>query len=146
MGFWSTLFGGGRSPEEKAARAQDKAHKRAARDAEAAAQRARHNLALFDRALGNDPENASLGARRKAAIALVVGGKLPMAREAWLAISRDYPSELAMALEQVGVCYHLEKDYAAALTNYEAAIRVGADPGQLADNIAEARKGLAGVG
>ncbi len=145
MGFWSTLFGG-RSPEEKAALAQAKADKRAARDAAAAAERAQHNLHLFDRALGNDPENASLGARRKAAIGLVVAGELTMGREAWLAISRDYPSELGMALEQVGVCYHLEKDYAAALDNYEAAIRVGADPDQLADNMAEARKGLAGVG
>lgn len=45
------------------------------------------------------------------------------------------PSSGGDALEQVGVCYHLEKDYASALDNYEAAIRVGADAGHLADNI-----------
>ena len=54
--------------------------------------------------------------------------------------------DLADALEQVGVCYHLDKDYRSALENYEAAIRVGADAGHLADNIAEVRKGMAAFG
>ncbi len=145
MGWWSTLVGGG-SAEERAARAQAKADKRAAREAADAAEKAQRNLGLFDRALGNDPDNTGLAARRKAAISLVLASELTMGREAWLAIARDHPSELAMALEQVGVCYQLEKDYAAALKHYEDAIRVGADAGQLADNIAEARKGLAALG
>ena len=74
-------------------------------------------------------------------------GKLhELGREAWLSISRDFPTELPDALEQVGVCYHLDKNYRAALENYEAAIRLGANADHLADNIAEARKGLAAVG
>ncbi|MCM0001337.1 MAG: hypothetical protein NBV68_18350 [Erythrobacter sp.] len=144
MGWWSTLVGGG-SAEERAARAQAKADNLAAREAADAAEKARRNLALFDRALGNDPDNPGLAARRQAAISLVLASELTMGREAWLAIARDHPSELALALEQVGVSYHLEKDYAAALKHYEDAIRVGADAGQLADNIAEARKGLAAL-
>jgi tetratricopeptide (TPR) repeat protein len=145
MGWWSTLVGVG-SEEERAARAQAKADKRAAREAADAAEKAQRNLELFERALGNDPDNAGLAARRKAAISLILASELTMGREAWLAISRDHPSELAMALEQVGVSYHLEKDYAAALKHYEDALRVGADTGRLADNIAEARKGLAAQG
>ncbi len=134
MGFWSNLFGGG-TPEEKAAKAAAKAEEQAA-----------HVSALFERALGNDPDNNSNDARRKAAIRLVLANETAKGREAWLSISRDYPAELADALEQVGVCYHLEKDYASALENYEAAIRVGADARHLADNIAEARKGMAAFG
>lgn len=145
MGFWSTLFGGG-SAEERSAKAQAKADRRAAREAADAAEKAQFHLQLFDQALGNDPENAALGLRTKAAIKLVLANELTMGREAWLAIARDHPSELATALEQVGVCYHLEKDYAAALRHYDDAIRVGADADHLVDNIAEARKGLAGPG
>jgi tetratricopeptide (TPR) repeat protein len=145
MGFWGSLFGGG-SAEERNARDLARLEKRALRDAEKAADQAAHHLALFERALGNDPDHTSLSARRKAAIDLVLANELAMGREAWLAIARDFPSELGFALEQVGVCYHLKKDYRSALENYEAAIRVGADAGYLADNIAEARKGLAGLG
>jgi tetratricopeptide (TPR) repeat protein len=145
MGFWSKLFGGG-SPEERAAKAQAKAEARALREAEAQAEGAAEAEVLLQRALGNDPADTSLGARRKAAIKLVLANQTAKGREAWLAIARDYPDELADALEQVGVCYHLDKDYRSALENYEAAIRVGADAGILADNVAEARKGLAALG
>ena len=145
MGWFGNLFGGG-SPEEKAARAQAKADARAARDAEDQAEKLTRIKALFERALGNDPENSSNDARQKAAIKLVLANETEKGREAWLSISRDYPNELAHALEQVGVCYHLEKNYRAALENYESAIRVGADADHLADNIAEARKGLAAIG
>jgi tetratricopeptide (TPR) repeat protein len=145
MGWFGNLFGGG-SPEEKAARAQAKADARAARDAEDQSEKSARTAALFERALGNDPENSSSDARQKAAIKLVLANETDKGREAWLSISRDYPNELAHALEQVGVCYHLEKDYRAALENYESAIRVGADADHLADNIAEARKGLAALG
>ncbi|MEY4952711.1 MAG: hypothetical protein RL299_1135 [Pseudomonadota bacterium] len=145
MGIFGNLFGGG-TPEEKAAKAEAKAAARAARDAEEAAEKAELTRELFERALGNDPENSSNDARRKAAIKLVLANETAKGREAWLSISRDYPGDLADALEQVGVCYHLEKNYRAALENYEAAIRVGADVGMLADNIDEARKGLAALG
>jgi tetratricopeptide (TPR) repeat protein len=145
MGFWSRLFGGG-SPEERAAKAQAKAEARARREAEELADKAAEADALLQRALGNDPADTSLAARRKAAIKLVLANQTAKGREAWLSIARDYPDELADALEQVGVCYHLDKDYHSALENYEAAIRVGADPGILADNVAEARKGLAALG
>jgi tetratricopeptide (TPR) repeat protein len=142
MGFWSDLLGG-RSPEARAAKAAAKAAARAQRDAEEKAERDQEIRTLFERALGNDPQARSLDARQSAAIKLVVRNETAKGREAWLAIARDYPGELAMALEQVGVCYHLEKDYRLALENYEAAIRVGANAGHLADNMAEARKGLA---
>jgi tetratricopeptide (TPR) repeat protein len=145
MGWLGNLFGGG-SPQEKAARAQAKSEARALRDADEQTEKAARAAELFERALGHDPENAGNDARRRAAIKLVLANETAKGREAWLAISRDYPTELADALEQVGVCYHLEKNYRAALENYEAAIRVGADAGHLADNIAEARKGLAAIG
>jgi tetratricopeptide (TPR) repeat protein len=145
MGFWSSLFGGG-TPEEKVARAASKAELRAKREAEDIAEKAARANELFERALGNDPDNCSNDARRKAAIKLVLANETAKGREAWLSISRDYPAELADALEQVGVCYHLDKDYRSALENYEAAIRVGADVGHLADNIEEARKGMAAFG
>jgi tetratricopeptide (TPR) repeat protein len=134
MGFWSHLFGGG-SPEEKAARA-----------AQETAEKSAYAQTLFERALGNDADHNSCDARRKAAIKLVLAGETAKGREAWLSIARDFPNELSFALEQVGVCYHLEKDYRSAIENYEAAIRVGADAGHLADNIAEARKGMAAFG
>lgn len=145
MGIFGNLFGGG-TPEEKAAKAEAKAAARAARDAEEAAEKAERTRELFECALGNDPENSSNDARRKAAIKLVLANETAKGREAWLSISRDYPGDLADALEQVGVCYHLEKNYRAALENYEAAIRVGANADHLADNIDEARKGLAALG
>lgn len=145
MGIFGNLFGGG-TPEEKAAKAEAKAAARAARDAQEATEKAERTRELFERALGNDPENSSNDARRKAAIKLVLANETAKGREAWLSISRDYPGDLADALEQVGVCYHLEKNYRAALENYEAALRVGADAGMLADNIDEARKGLAALG
>jgi tetratricopeptide (TPR) repeat protein len=145
MGFFSKLFGGG-SPEERAAKAQAKAEARARREEEERAEKAAEAEALLQRALGNDPADTSLNVRRKAAIRLVLASQTAKGREAWLSIARDHPDELAEALEQVGVCYHLDKDYRSALENYEAAIRVGADAGVLADNIAEARKGLAALG
>jgi tetratricopeptide (TPR) repeat protein len=145
MGFWSSLFGGG-SPEDKAARAASKAEARAKREAEEMAEKSAYAQTLFERALGNDADNSGCDARRKAAIKLVLAGETAKGREVWLSISRDYPSELSFALEQVGVCYHLEKDYRSAIENYEAAIRVGADAGHLADNISEARKGMAAFG
>lgn len=145
MGIFGNLFGGG-TPEEKAAKAEAKAAARAARDAQEATEKAERTRELFERALGNDPENSSNDARRRAAIKLVLANETAKGREAWLSISRDYPGDLADALEQVGVCYHLEKNYRAALENYEAALRVGADAGMLADNIDEARKGLAALG
>lgn len=144
MGFWSNLFGGGR-PEDRAARAAAKAQARALHEADEQAAEAARIQALLDRALGSDPENSACDARRKAAIRLVLANETAKGREAWLSIARDFPDELANALEQVGVCYHLDKDYRSALENYEAAIRVGADRGVLADNIAEARKGLAAI-
>lgn len=101
---------------------------------------------LFERALGNDPENNSCDARRKAAMRLVLANETAKGREAWLSISRDFPDELSFALEQVGVCYHLDKDYPAAIENYEAAIRLGSDARRLAETIAEARKGMAAFG
>lgn len=142
MGFWSNLFGGG-SAEERAAA---KANARAMREADELAEKAARASELFERAMGQDRDNSSCDARQKAAIELVLSNETALGREAWLSISRDFPNELADALEQVGVCYHLEKDYRSALENYEAAIRVGAEAGHLADNIAEARKGLAAVG
>lgn len=145
MGFWGNLFGAG-TPEEKMARAAAKAEARARREADELAEKAAQTNALFQRALGHDRDNSSCDARRKAAIKLVLANETAKGREAWLAISRDFPTELADALEQVGVCYHLEKNYRSALENYEAAIRVGADAGHLADNIAEARKGMAAIG
>ena len=145
MGFWSSLFGGG-TPEQKAAKALAKAEARARQDAADMADKTARADQLLNRALGNDPENSSNDARRKAAIMLVLANETAKGREAWLSISRDYPGDLADALEQVGVCYHLDKDYRSALENYEAAIRVGADAGHLADNIAEARKGMAAFG
>lgn len=145
MGLFSKLFGGG-TPEEKAARAAEKAAARARREAEEQAEKDARSRELFERALGNDAENSSLEARSKAAIKLVLANETAKGREAWLAIARDHPDELPEALQQVGVCYHLDKNYRAALENYEAAIRVGANADHLADNIAEARKGLAAVG
>lgn len=145
MRFFGNLFGGG-TPEQKAAKAAAKAEARARRDAEELAEKQARTDDLFARAMGNDPENSSCDARRKAAIKLVLANDTARGREAWLAISRDYPTELGDALEQVGVCYHLDKDYRAALENYEAAIRVGANADHLADNIDEARKGLAALG
>ena len=145
MGFWSSLFGGG-TPEEKTAKALAKAEARARREADDMAEKTARSDELLNCALGNDPENSSNDARRKAAIKLVLANETAKGREAWLSISRDYPDDLADALEQVGVCYHLDKDYRSALENYEAAIRVGADAGHLADNIAEARKGMAAFG
>jgi tetratricopeptide (TPR) repeat protein len=145
MGFFSSLFGGG-TAEEKAAKAAAKAEAKAKRDAEEGLEREERAKELFERALGFGPANSSLDARSKAAIKLVLADQTAKGREAWLAISRDYPSELAFALEQVGVCYHLEKDYRSALESYESAIRVGANADHLADNMAEARKGIAALG
>lgn len=133
MGFWSKLFGNGSAEGQAASEGADAAQ-------------STYMQTLFERALGNDADNNSCDARRKAAIKLVLAGETAKGREAWLSIARDFPNELSFALEQVGVCYHLEKDYRSALDNYEAAIRVGADAGHLADNIAEARKGMAAFG
>lgn len=141
MGLFDRLFGGG-SPEEKAAKAQAKADARARREAEERAERAGELETLLQRALGNDPEQASLDARTKAAIKLVLCNETAKGREAWLAIAGDFPDERAEALNQIGVCWHLEKNYRAALDHYDAAIQAGADAGHLADNIAEARAGL----
>ncbi|MFM5908346.1 MAG: hypothetical protein ACKOPO_12310 [Novosphingobium sp.] len=145
MGLFSRLFGGG-SPEEKAVKAAAKAEARARQVAERAAEKAGQMNLLFETAMGKDAANCGCDARQKAAIKLVVSGETGLGREAWLSISRDFPGELAFALEQVGVCYHLEKDYRSALENYESAIRLGADADHLADNINEARKGLASLG
>lgn len=145
MGLWSSIFGG-RTPEEKAEKAANRALDRAKREADEQAEKTARIDTLFNRALGNDSENCSNAARQKAAIKLVVANETAKGREAWLSISRDFPHELAFALEQVGVCYHLDKDYQSALDNYEAAIRVGAEAGHLSENIAEARKGLAALG
>ena len=92
MGLWSNLFG---SSGAKATAVE-------------VASSVQVHL-LFERALGNDPENNSCDARRKAATTLVLANETVKGRDAWLSISRDYPDELAFALEQVGVCYHLEK-------------------------------------
>lgn len=145
MGLWSSIFGG-RTPEEKAEKAANRALDRAKREADEQAEKTARIDTLFNRALGNDSENCSNAARQQAAIKLVVANETAKGREAWLSISRDFPHELAFALEQVGVCYHLDKDYQSALDNYEAAIRVGAEAGHLSENIAEARKGLAALG
>lgn len=133
MGFWSKLFGGGSADGRAALVKPD-------------GKQATCTQALFERALGDDADNNSCDARRKAAIKLVLANETAKGREAWLSIARDFPNELSFALEQVGVCYHLEKDYRSAIENYEAAIRVGADAGHLADNISEARKGMAAFG
>ncbi|RDV07267.1 hypothetical protein DXH95_07850 [Sphingorhabdus pulchriflava] len=129
MGLWSNLFG-------------SNAPSAAASDVGNSTQ----IHLLFERALGNDPENNSCDARRKAAMKLVLANETAKGREAWLSISRDFPDELAFALEQVGVCYHLDKDYRAAIENYEAAIRLGSDARRLTETIAEARKGMAAFG
>lgn len=133
MGWWSRLFGG--SAEDRRLRAERQA-----------AERAEIMQRHFVRAVGDDPEHASLSARRKAAIQLVMAFETAKGRAAWLAIARDFPSELPDALEQVGVCHHIDKDYAAAIESYEAAIRVGAEPTHLADNLNEARAALAALG
>ncbi len=145
MGFWSNLFGGS-TPEERAAGVASQANARARCEARDTAENEARAIELLDRALGNDPGNDSRAARQKAAITLVLANEMAKGREAWLSISRDYPSELSLALEQIGVCYHLEKDYGSALESYQAAIRVGADAGHLADNMEEARKGMAAFG
>ena len=133
MGWWSRLFGG--SAEARSARADRQA-----------AERAQTIQRHFARALGDDPDHASLTERRKAAMQLVMAFETAKGREVWLAIARDFPGELADALEQVGVCHHIDKNYAAAIDSYEAAIRVGAEPAHLADNLGEARKALAAFG
>lgn len=138
MGIWSNLFGGG-PPNEPGAAATG------LRDAGDGPGRSETIPSLFERALGRDPQHRTREARRRAAIGLVLANETAKGREAWLAIARDFPGELADALEQVGVCYHLEKDFGSALENYAAAIRVGANAAVLADNIAEARRGLAAV-
>jgi tetratricopeptide (TPR) repeat protein len=141
MGILGKLFGGG-TAEEKAAQAKARADREAQEQAEAAA-RARD---LLSRALGHDAKHVDLDSRRKAAIKLVLINEPGMGREAWLSIGRDFPTELADALEQVGVCFHLEKRYREAVESYEAALRMGADPDRLADNLSEARKALAALG
>lgn len=138
MGIWSNLFGGG-PPIEPGAEATGP------RNAENGPVRSETVPSLFERALGRDPQHRTREARRRAAIGLVLANETAKGREAWLAIARDFPGELADALEQVGVCYHLEKDFGSALENYAAAIRVGANAAVLADNIAEARRSLAAV-
>jgi hypothetical protein len=90
MGFLSKLFGGA-SPEEKAATAAAKAEARARRKAEEQAEKAAVAEALLGQAMGLDPAHASLDARRKAAIKLVLKNQTELGREAWLSISRDYP-------------------------------------------------------
>lgn len=116
MGLFGNLFSGG-PPEEKAAKAQAKAYARAKQDAEERAEKAARMAALLDRAMGNDPNNRGCDVRRRAAIQLVLMMEAAKGREAWLSIGRDYPTELADALTQVGVCFHLEKDYRSALEN-----------------------------
>lgn len=101
---------------------------------------------LYRRALGRDPSGNERMARREAAAALVLSGETGKAREAWLAIGRAYPADLAQALEQVGICHHLEADYQAALENYEAAHRLAPDFRYLARNMAAARLGLNSLG
>ena len=142
MAWFGSLFGG-RALEEKLVTPVHKFEVNAKHEADEQAENTARATELFERALGNDPENCSTDRRRWAAVTLVLTNETAKGREAWLAIARDYPSELADALEQVGVCYHLEKDYQSALENYEAAIRVGASAERMVENMAEARKGLA---
>ncbi|MCW3834702.1 tetratricopeptide repeat protein [Sphingomonas canadensis] len=101
---------------------------------------------LFAIAMGRGPAGRSRAARRSAAADLVLAGAFARGREAWLAIARDYPGDLADALGHIGASYHLERDYPLALEYYRSAIRVGADPAALAAMIAGASKGLAALG
>jgi tetratricopeptide (TPR) repeat protein len=126
MRLWNSVFGG-RAPPVQVAPAPDQAEQ------------------LFERALGHDPANAHRRARRCAAVRLVLAGETAKAREAWLAIARAFPADLADALVQVGVCHCLERDYRAALENFEAAIRVGADAHALDGRIADTRRRLRGT-
>ena len=145
MGFWSKLFGSGTLGDGKP-KWSAKAQVRASDYREQPPEHITELSKLFDSAMGKDPANNSRDARRNAAIKLVLANETEKGREAWLSISRDFPSELPLALEQVGVCYHLEKDYRSAIENYEAAIRLGSDARRLADAIVEARKGMAAFG
>ena len=83
MAFWSNLFGGA-TPEEKQARAAAKSEARARREADELAEKAARTDELFERALGNDRDNSSCDARRKAAIKLVLANETAKGREAWL--------------------------------------------------------------
>lgn len=133
MGFWRSLFGF-QMPGNVAMRVAGQADD----DCQA------HQL--FEIALGQDPAHSGVSVRQTAAVNLVLANETVKGRQAWLAIARDYPDQLAQALEQLGICYHLEQDYRSALESYEAAIRVGANSPTLAENISEARKGLLAIG
>lgn len=136
MGFWDKLFGRESHGGEAAI----------GYDEQDVAKPVPRITDLFERAIGNDPDHCGLDARQKAANALMLANETSSAREAWLSIARDYPDVLARTLQQVAVCYHLERNFLAAIENYEAAIRVGADPELLAVHIIEARKGISALG
>jgi tetratricopeptide (TPR) repeat protein len=137
MGLFERLFGGG-SPDAKARKAEEKAR----REAEEQAERRAKGDQLLQIALGTQANARSYDARSKAAISLVISSLYDHGIKAWESIARDFPNEAPSALQQVGACHHLKKDYRAALEAYARAIKAGYDPDLIADSIESATKGL----
>jgi tetratricopeptide (TPR) repeat protein len=139
MGIFDKLFGGG-DPEAKAKKAAEKEFRR---EAEVLEDLKRAD-GLFQQALGNVHDARSYDARSKAAISLVLSSHYDYGIKAWSSIANDFPDEASSALQQVGTCYHLKKDYRAALEAYGRAIRAGYDPDRISDSIESATQSLEG--
>lgn len=138
MNFFERLFSG--DPDAKARRAEAKAR----REAEDAAEADTRAHALLLTAQGEDREARSYQARSKAAISLVLSCRYDQGLLAWESIAQDFPDHADSALQQVGACHHLKKDYAAAINAYHRAIDAGLDPAFVDDSIESARVALAG--
>jgi tetratricopeptide (TPR) repeat protein len=139
MGFFDKLFGGG-DPEVKAKKQAEK-EQRKLEEARQELEQAEH---LLQTALGNNADGRSYSARSKAAISLVMSSHYDHGIKAWNAIATDFPDEAGDAIQQVGACYHLKKDYRSALEAYGRAIKAGYDHDLIADSIEEATKSLEG--
>lgn len=139
MGFFDKLFGGG-DPEAKAKKQAEKEQLKL-EEAKQEQERAEQTLQT---ALGNNPDARSYSARSKAAISLTMSSQYDNGIKAWESIARDFPEEAGDAIQQVGACYHLKKDYRSALEAYARAIKSGYDHDLIADSIEEATKSLEG--
>jgi tetratricopeptide (TPR) repeat protein len=137
MGLFDKIFGGG-DPEAKAKKDAEKERRRQ----EEALEARKRADDLLEKALGNVADARSYDARSKAAISLVMSSHYDHGVLAWSAIAQDFPDEAGGALQQVGTCFHLKKDFRGALEAYAKAIRAGYDPDLISDSIDEATKSL----
>ena len=93
---------------------------------------------LFNAEATNDVNNkVNLAAR------LMTSQQYELCIQAYERIVQAHPEEQSTCESQIGVAYFFLGDYEKAIQFYKQALEHGADPGMMADNIAEAEEALA---